>query len=961
MRFFADLHIHSRFSRATSRSLDLRNLDYWAARKGIQVLGTGDLTHPEWLSEIEEQLVEAEQGLFRLKPELAMEGGGETRFTLTGEISSIYKKGDKVRKVHSVVMMPTMDSARKFMERLDKIGNIRSDGRPILGLDAKDLLSICLDIDEESFFIPAHIWTPWFSLLGSKSGFDSVEECFEDLSPHIYALETGLSSDPAMNWRLSALDKYVLVSNSDAHSADKLGREANIFDTEISYPSMIEAMKGNGGFIGTVEFFPEEGKYHLDGHRKCDVRLDPEETRSLNGLCPVCGRPLTVGVYNRVLELADQPAGRVPENSQTFNSLIPLTEILGEILGVGPKSKKVAGTYEKLINSVGPELFILKQAPLDQVESEGGAILKTALERMRSGEVQALGGYDGEYGTINLFSPGELDKLAGQAELFPEKRSVPRKKRKKNINQNSSPAETEAEKKTGADSSLLTLGDPIVDDLNAEQKTCVEQGAGPLAVIAGPGTGKTMVLVRRIARLIREKMARPDEILGVTFTRQAAGEMKTRLAAQLPFRTGMDKVHLTTFHSLGLKIIEDSRDWSPKILSEEERLALAGKAAAESPCKPERLLNLISLAKQDMTGPEDIEDKELSSAYAAYENLLHESNSVDFDDLVMRSVGLLENDQVLLLKWRRRHPWILVDEYQDINYSQYRLIRLLAPDRNSNLTVIGDPDQAIYGFRGADSKYFHSFEADYPGAAMVRLGRNYRSTDAILKAAGQVIENNPVNDRAALVSGIKGPAKITTATMKSPRAEAEYVIAAIEKLIGGSSHLALDSGRADSTQNGELSFGDVAVLYRLNALAGPVAEALEKAGLPYQQSGQEPQRETDEMDFTAEKINLMTMHAAKGLEFELVFIIGLENEILPYHPPGKDPALMEEERRLFFVGMTRAKKHLFLTRTKDRTLFGRRLNGKPSPFWDEIASNMKMQDKLPDRKLKNKKEQLQLF
>ncbi|MBW2092929.1 MAG: AAA family ATPase, partial [Deltaproteobacteria bacterium] len=308
MKFIADLHIHSRFSRATSRSLDLRTLDFWAARKGLAVIGTGDATHPEWFAEIQDQLVEAEQGFYRLRDDMAYPGGGATRFVLSVEISNIYKKNKQVRKNHNLILLPDIQTAERFNNRLARIGNIESDGRPILGMDAKDLLELCLDISQDIIFIPAHIWTPWFSVLGSKSGFDSIEECFEDLTRYIYALETGLSSDPAMNTRLSALDRFILVSNSDAHSAAKLGREANLFNTDFSFPAMARAMRGEGGFEGTVEFFPEEGKYHLDGHRKCHQRLEPEETRRLNGICPVCGKPVTLGVMYRVEELADRPA-----------------------------------------------------------------------------------------------------------------------------------------------------------------------------------------------------------------------------------------------------------------------------------------------------------------------------------------------------------------------------------------------------------------------------------------------------------------------------------------------------------------------------------------------------------------------------------------------------------------------------------------------------------------------------
>ena len=585
MKYIADLHIHSRFSRATARNLNLPTLGHYAKRKGLTVVGTGDATHPQWLAELEEQLTESEEGLFRLKPEYVLDGGGQTRFILSAEISSIYKKDGRVRKVHSLILLPGLASARSFHERLDRIGNVRSDGRPILGLDVYDLLAICLDISPDIFFIPAHIWTPWFSLLGSKSGFDSVEECFGDLTPHIHALETGLSSDPPMNWRVSNLDRFALVSNSDAHSPDKLGREANLFDTDLSYPAMIRALKGQGGFGGTIEFFPEEGKYHLDGHRKCGCRLDPEDTTRLNGLCPVCGRLVTVGVMNRVLELADRPAGRQPDRACPFTSLIPLAEVLSEVLGVGPKSKKVQALLEQLLAGLGPELHILREAPLADIARTGGELTSEAVKRMRSGEVRAESGYDGEFGRIGLFEPGEVERLMGQGRLFSVSASEKRpekKMRSENRHRKNSP-----EAILPMDAPLLNPDDPLLDDLNPDQARAVVSGPGPLCIVAGPGTGKTLVLTRRAAWLIREGLARPDEILGLTFTRQAAGEMASRLTAFLPFRPEARSLPVMTFHALGMRILTERNGSEILITTEDERLMLAkkgGGAIAVSRC-----------------------------------------------------------------------------------------------------------------------------------------------------------------------------------------------------------------------------------------------------------------------------------------------------------------------------------------------------------------------------------------
>ena len=396
--FLADLHIHSRFSRATSRKLNLPLLAAWARLKGLSVLGTGDFTHPRWREELRDTLImDEDSGLYVLKqpgeaaaalPELPVANLGSTglgpaspeegesaaspiRFMLQGEISSIYKRGGKVRKVHNLVFMPNLDAADAFCLRLGELGNLHSDGRPILGLDSRDLLELVLETHPEAFLIPAHIWTPWFSLFGSKSGFDRLEDCYGDLSSEIFALETGLSSDPAMNRLWSALDNCRLISNSDAHSGENLGREANIFAGAVSYAGMLRALKNpeqarDTIFRGTLEFFPEEGKYHMDGHRKCKVLLGPKETRALGGLCPVCGGPLTVGVFSRVMELADRdeplypsygtlgaPGG--PERDKGFASLAPLAEVLGELLGVGPKSRRVGDMYAALLERFGPD------------------------------------------------------------------------------------------------------------------------------------------------------------------------------------------------------------------------------------------------------------------------------------------------------------------------------------------------------------------------------------------------------------------------------------------------------------------------------------------------------------------------------------------------------------------------------------------------------------------------------
>lgn len=427
MDYIADLHIHSPYSRATSPQSTLAGLAGWARVKGIQVIGTGDFTHPGWFSRLKEELEPAEPGLFKLKNEAAIlsplaevtPSEAPVRFLLSAEISSIYKRHGVVRKVHNLLYVPDFASAERLNARLGRIGNIKSDGRPILGLDSRDLLEIMLELAPEGFLVPAHIWTPWFSLFGSRSGFDRIEECFGDLTPHVFALETGLSSDPDMNRLISGLDRFTLISNSDCHSPSKLGREANLFSTGLDYFSLRDAIRDGRSdtFRGTVEFFPEEGKYHADGHRACRVCLEPTETRRLGLRCPVCGKPLTVGVCHRVMELADREEPLYRDDSPQVFSLIPLPELLGEIIGVGPNSKAVMKQYQRCIARFSSEFNLLLHTPLEEIRHEA-PILGEALARMRGGRVIRKPGFDGEYGVIRVFEEGEVARLAGRGSLF---------------------------------------------------------------------------------------------------------------------------------------------------------------------------------------------------------------------------------------------------------------------------------------------------------------------------------------------------------------------------------------------------------------------------------------------------------------------------------------------------------------------------------------------------------------
>jgi len=396
MEFIADFHVHSKYSRATSRDMDIEHIAEWAKIKGIDLMGTGDFTHHLWLEELKRSLQDLGNGLFQYKG---------IHFILSAEISSIYSKKGRTYRIHNIILSPSIKTVDKINTALSRVGNLASDGRPILGLDAADLARIVFDIDENCMVIPAHAWTPWFSVFGSMSGFDSIEDCFEDQAEKIFALETGLSSDPAMNWRVSGLDRFSLISNSDSHSPQKIGREANVFDCDLDYKTIREVLrtKDKKRFLYTIEFFPEEGKYHFDGHRACGVRFSPEETKAHKGRCPKCNKPVTVGVMNRVDALADRPSGYVPSNSIPFKSLIPLDEIIAEAKGMGKASQAVEREYKSLVSKFGTEFNILLKASIEELKSKLPPQVFEAVLKVKQGKVNIQPGYDGEYGIVSIF------------------------------------------------------------------------------------------------------------------------------------------------------------------------------------------------------------------------------------------------------------------------------------------------------------------------------------------------------------------------------------------------------------------------------------------------------------------------------------------------------------------------------------------------------------------------------
>ena len=1041
MRFYADLHIHSRFSRACSRDCDLEHLAWWAGRKGLSIIGTGDFTHPAWREELGAKLVPDAPGLLRLRPDLER-AVHETlppacrtpvRFLLSSEISTIYKRDDRTRKVHHLLYAPSLDAVDAITSALARVGNLAADGRPILGLDSRDLLDITLSGGDGCYLVPAHAWTPWFAVLGSQSGFDRVADCYADLAGHIVAVETGLSSDPEMNWRVSSLDGYRLVSNSDAHSPPMLGREATAFDlAEPDYFGLYQALATGNGFGGTVEFFPEEGKYHLDGHRACDVRMTPEETRLAGGRCPACGKKPTIGVQHRVDALADRPEGYRLEGAAGFRSFVQLPEILGEIAGVGPKSKAVTAQVDALVERFGPELGILGEVPLDDLAAGAPSVVAEAVARLRRGEVRREAGYDGVYGTIRLFEP---DELAGAA-LF----DLPRAPRKRRTpSPASEPATVPAV--TGRASTPVAAG----VGLDPEQHAIVTHDGGPVLVVAGPGAGKTRVLTHAIAHRVAAGLP-PEQCLAVTFTRRARDELRERLAALLDPDTAA-RVTVATFHGLGLLILREqgkllglSADL--KVADEKTRLevlrelpasgspsALGARIAAAKRRRVSAIARAAADAGGDADDLDDFGDPETDALAARYDALLRERGLVDVDELVTRPVELLSSDPALAATYQERWTDIFVDEYQDVDEQQYLMLRQLAP-RGGRICAIGDPDQAIYGFRGGDVGYFLRFAEDFGGpvpgardaapAATVRLSRSYRSAPTIVRAAMQLIRPGTLVPGRELIPARTdlpdGP--VALRTLADERDEAEAVAAEVEKLLGGASFHALDNRAVDGRDRAEqqLSLADFAVLYRTSGQAAAVGEALARRGFPFQCRGHSrlaelpgagaivsaltPARvlgeagagpvagrlavavdsalaaidggsadrasviaavrlaadvlaplaarcgsdldrfldelalgaEVDTWDPRADRISLLTLHAAKGLEFPVVFIVGCDDGLLPLRPWRGAEVDYAEERRLLFVGMTRATTRLTLLTAAHRTLRGEPARTAPSPF-----------------------------
>jgi uncharacterized protein (TIGR00375 family) len=1056
MKFVADFHIHSHYSVATSRDLKPESLDLWGRIKGIRVIGAGDFTHPEWVKELKNKLEEAEPGLFRLKDKFRRETQShpsperEVRFLLTAEISTIYKKSARVRKTHNIIFAPDFKTCEKIQKKITKIGgNITSDGRPILGMDSRNLLELCLEASKDIFFVPAHIWTPWFSILGDKSGFDSPTECFEDLTQYIHAVETGLSSDPPMNWLCSFLDRFTLLSNSDAHSPEKLGRNANIFNTELSYEAIVNAIKTGDPeqCLGTIDLFPQEGKYHFDGHRKCNIVWSPIETFHNKGICPKCGKTVTIGVMNRVAQVSDRDDPLERENRLPFYSLIPLKEILSEITGSGEKSKKVEQLYHKILGVEVSELELLLDTPIQEIERRGGSILVEAIRRMRNRQVHISEGFDGEFGKVLLFEEGEMELFRPEPSLFDIPISLKTQNPRPLIN-----FDLKKYRKLCLPDRFIVMvqEEPevyptllkLMKELNAEQQKAATHFTGPALIIAGPGSGKTHTLACRMAHLIEEKEIAPESILGVTFTNKAAGEMKKRITRILKNPELDARLRIFTFHGLGYFILKEQLKKTGRtdpffILEEEDKNKILKSLVKGNARRIKKISGEITEIKQKAMPPDNIKDKELFEIYSNYEKTLEENSAFDLDDLIHLPLKIFREDPEVLSHYQKQYPWVMVDEYQDINRAQYETIRMLMPGSDANLCVIGDPNQSIYGFRGADVRFIREFKIDYPGAAVYRLKKSYRCSRYILQASENIILDG--EDKKGILEGLDDGVKIRIAENPTDKSEGEFVARSIERMIGGTRFFSMDSDVAQGSGEKDIhSLSDFAVLCRTGSLMPALVKAFDDHHIPcqvvdtapffrkepvrsviamlglvynpknpflkkkiaekkipldsdiFREKAPESEKELtdliwkiinqhfadkyskDREDFDRladlaqefkddpgeflrilslgtgldvyqtglESVNLMTIHAAKGLEFPCVFIVGCEDGILPYSLFERKKGDEDEERRLLYVGMTRARKYLFLTHAKRRTVRGKEFRLPRSPFLDRLEQDI---------------------
>ncbi len=1030
--YIADLHIHSRFSMATSKQLTLPHLAGWAMCKGINVLGTGDFTHPVWQKELADNLeFDEESGFYKLKGQpdrvLVDKELADARpplFCLQTEISSVYKKGGRSRRVHNLVFFPTLEDVAAFSRKLAQIGNIASDGRPILGLDSRDLLEIVLETSDRGVLIPAHVWTPWYSLFGSRSGFDCIEDCFGDLTGHIFALETGLSSDPAMNRLVSALDRFVLISNSDAHSGANLGREANLFQGTPSYDGMFAALRKAArreesaglaeSFAGTLEIYPEEGKYHLDGHRACHVVMTPEEAQARNNICPVCGRPLTIGVLHRVWELADRREVPQLAHEPAVHPVIPLPAVLAQIYGLGQSGKKLELLFKTTLEHLGSEFAILAMKEIDEIAAYD-SVLGEAVQRIRAGNIGLHGGYDGEFGTITIFTEEELKERAPLMKAKSGRRSTGKKPAAAGrVSIVPDAGFVDKLHKDKAEAARKKQEEAVIRLDAAQEKACAHD-ASPLLVLAGPGAGKTRILTERIIRLLEKKVP-AAEILALTFSRKAGQEIAERVRA----RVQGPVPYCGTFHALAWQRMQQESGKQYVLLSEQQANALLQTAMQQ--CGVSLDSQGVRRFVQDFWRRrercEPFGDTE-RAVYEAYVAARHKQGvcCVDFCDL---------------LEWlaQAKLPcqYLLVDEVQDLSALQLRVLRGLLPSSGRGFFGIGDPDQSIYAFRGAVTDIVPALRRIWPFLQTMTLTTSFRSSQKILDLACMAMQDKPASGHLTAARALS--ASLTSFEAPTQAMEENWIAEQMELLLGSSSHTLMDMSRGPGLEN--IAPQDVAVLVRLKAQIPQLVRTLAKRGIPVQAPAQELfwqdagmehlltfmeekvgqggeglglamlagekvstmppqallplfeeqglvnetvlasdawkallrafaacgsweklfeqvvwQKEADCLQSKAQSVRILTMHAAKGLEFRAVFLPGLNDGLIPHdrallqgktHELSLDAAALEEERRLLYVALTRASEAVYVSSAAKRHLYGRETELAPSRFFRDMAS-----------------------
>lgn len=1005
MRYLADLHVHSHFSMATSKRSSIPEYALSAARKGIRLVGTSDCLHPGHLLEIERYLEAAPQeGLYRLTvdslsnlkiPSYQVGECREIRFILSVEVSTIYKKNGKVRKLHHLLLFPNLETARHYARYLDQRCNIRSDGRPILGLDSYQLLEAALKINPHIILIPAHIWTPHFSLFGAYSGFNTIEECFEDLTPYIYAVETGLSSDPSMNWRVKNLDRYFLLSNSDAHNPDNLGREANLMESELSYPGFYSALQGQdplNQIVSTLEFFPEEGKYHYDGHRKCRISLDPMESIKLHTICPVCHKPLTTGVLHRVMELADRPPENRGSKSRPYTRLVSLLNLLSECWNKNPTNRHVQESYQNLLRHNGPELPLLMEMDPDHLITDN-PLIKEAIRRMRRGDIHIEPGYDGEYGVIKVFDPAERNGLfkTSFATLGKEYGILSRNPGKNGRTKNFIISEQLA---MGFAHQPAIFRHPKT--ISPEQQTIIQSPAPHILVQAGPGTGKTFTLIERIKNLIQQ--ADWKQIMVVTFTEKAADEILSRLHLIIK------PPYVGTFHSISLQVLKNQFHQQVYLLTQADQLYILKKNLKNVSCRlhAQSCLEKISSIKSNsgtdpVMGSDQVENRQIMSIYEAYQSYLHDHNLMDFDDLLLRSLHYIEQTPDFSV----RH--LVIDEIQDCNPLQYRWIKTLSR-RAESMFLIGDYYQSIYQFRGARPDLILHLKSEYPDLQIHHLNTSYRLPWPIIRCGCEIISYKPIP--LNLISAKpQCPAWISISEHPNSTIEKSYWAMRIKQMLGGMDMVTSETGGESGPQAPE----DIAILFRTNGQLKEYARYFAEKGLPvcplpdynflddpvlkpvlyslyklafpanplidqiledeglsagafehlmdvdsiavilqellgYYQVEKSPELDWMESILTTTpkwKTNLqqminrqplvqiinglrvMTMHSAKGLEFQTVILPAMEEDTR---------SSLQEDEHLLYVAVTRCKENLHLSYSRQREIHHQWVDRNPSRY-----------------------------